>query len=93
MQLDPSWRGGDGLAFSTDNTLLATVQEYYGISENRGQVLIFSVADMQLLQTLDMGRGQGQLGSVRVLNFSPDNTMLAVSRSNEGAVFELSLAK
>ncbi len=93
VQLDPSWRGGDGLAFSTDNTLLATVQEYYGISENRGQVLIFSVADMQLLQTLDMGRGQGQLGSVRVLNFSPDNTMLAVSRSNEGAVFELSLAK
>ncbi|MCA9945784.1 MAG: WD40 repeat domain-containing protein [Anaerolineales bacterium] len=93
VQLDPSWRGDDGLAFSADNTLLATVQENYGISENRGEVLIFSVADMQLLQTLDMGRGQGQLGSVRVLDFSPDNTMLAVSSYSEGAVFELSLAK
>ncbi|MCB8977929.1 MAG: hypothetical protein H6657_10940 [Ardenticatenaceae bacterium] len=91
IQLDSSWRGDDGLAFSADNTLLATVQEYYGISENRGQVLIFSVADMQLLQTLDMGRGQGQLGSVRVLDFSPDNTLLAVSSSSEAAVFELSL--
>lgn len=93
IQLDRSWRGDDGLAFSADNTLLATVQEYYGISENRGQILIFSVADMQLLQTLDMGRGQGQLGSVRVLDFSPDNTLLAVSSSSEGAVFELALAK
>jgi hypothetical protein len=93
IQLDSSWRGDDGLAFSADNTLLATVQEYYGSGKNRGQVLIFSVADMQLLQTLDMGRGQGQLGSVSVLDFSPDNTMLAVSSSSEGAVFELVLAK
>lgn len=93
IQLDSSWRGDDGLAFSADNTLLATVQEYYGSGKNRGQVLIFSVADMQLLQTLDMGRGQGQLGSVRVLDFSPDNTLLAVSSSNEGAVFELEFEK
>ncbi|MCC6604801.1 MAG: hypothetical protein IT327_16445 [Anaerolineae bacterium] len=91
--MDSSWRGDDGLAFSADNTLLATVQEYYGSGKNRGQVLIFSVADMQLLQTLDMGRGQGQLSSVSVLDFSPDNTMLAVSSSSEGAVFELVLAK
>ncbi len=93
IQFDRSWRGDDGLAFSADNTLLATVQEYYGSGKNRGQVLIFSVADMQLLQTLDMGTGPGQLGSVRVLDFSPDNTLLAVSSSSEGAVFELALAK
>jgi WD40 repeat protein len=93
VQLDPSWRGDDGLAFSADNTLLAAVQENYGISENRGQVLVFSLADMQLLQTLDMGTGRGHIGSVRVLDFSPDKSMLAVSSYSEGAVFELALAK
>lgn len=93
VQLDPSWRADDGLAFSADNTLLATVQENYGISENRGQILIFLLADMQLLQTLDLGTGQGHLGSVRVLDFSPDKSMLAVSSYSEGAVFKLALAQ
>lgn len=93
VQLDPAWQSDDALAFSADNALLAVAQDFYSTSENRGQLLIFSLADMELLRTIDLGRGLGQLGSVRVLDFSPDNTMLAVSSFSEGAVFELGLAK
>jgi WD40 repeat protein len=93
VQLDPAWQSDEALAFSADNALLAVAQDFYSTSENRGQLLIFSLADMELLRTIDLGRGLGQFGSVRVLDFSPDNTMLAVSSSSEGAVFELSLAK
>ena len=94
VQLPPSSRT-DVVAFSDDNSLLAVYQINYDEPDGRSQIFIFSLADMKLLQTLDLGTGRNyyDIGNVNVMDFSPDNTMLAISNYSEGAVFELALAK
>ncbi|MEZ4592964.1 MAG: WD40 repeat domain-containing protein [Chloroflexota bacterium] len=92
VQMSPSsWR--DVVAFSDDNSLLAVYQLDYNDPNGRSQIFIFSLADMKLLQTLDLGTGRNyyDIGNVNVMDFSPDNRMLAISNYSEGAVFELAL--